>query len=249
MIIALCTIFFSLCLFIGLKIPNLKGYFGEKRVADQFEKLALEGYKILNNVLLPTKYGTSQIDHIIISPYGIFVVETKNYKGWIFGSENSDYWTQSIYGNKISFRNPIKQNYGHILALKDVLNTYTNISYYSIIVFAGSADLVNLNVKTDVIFPDELYITIMSHRGVTQLSNSDIDIINNIVDKAARKDKKFQKVHNKSIRARTTNVDRLISNGICPKCKGSLLLRKSQYGEFLGCSNYPKCRYKASIYT
>jgi DNA topoisomerase-1 len=29
----------------------------------------------------------------------------------------------------------------------------------------------------------------------------------------------------------------------CPLCGGELLLRKGRFGEFIGCSNFPKCRY------
>ena len=60
------------------------GKAGEKRVARKLDWLPKE-YIILNDIMLPTQYGTTQIDHIVVSPYGIFVIETKNYKGWIFG--------------------------------------------------------------------------------------------------------------------------------------------------------------------
>lgn len=56
------------------------------------------------------------IDHVVISKYGVFVIETKNYRGWIIGNEKSEYWTQVIYKRKERLYNPIKQNYGHIKA-------------------------------------------------------------------------------------------------------------------------------------
>lgn len=75
--------------------PDNIGKAGEKRVARKLDWLPKE-YIILNDIMLPTQYGTTQIDHIVVSPYGIFVIETKNYKGWIFGHENSEEWKQSL---------------------------------------------------------------------------------------------------------------------------------------------------------
>ena len=92
---------------------------------------------------VPTKKGTSQIDHVVVSSKGIFVLETKNYTGWIFGSENSQNWTQVIYKRKEKFYNPIWQNFGHIQALKEYLgeNTTQDIPFSSIIVFSNEATL------------------------------------------------------------------------------------------------------------
>ena len=101
--------------FIRVYKAKIKGYIGEKQVSKRLRKLNKRKYKVLNNVLLKTANGSTQIDHVVISIYGIFVIETKNYKGLIFGSENDENWTQVIYKNKGKFRNPIKQNYGHVL--------------------------------------------------------------------------------------------------------------------------------------
>ena len=79
--------------------PQNIGKRGERRVARKLDWLSKE-YITLNDLLLPTRYGTTQIDHVVVSPYGIFVIETKNYKGWIFGHENSEEWKQSLLGKK-----------------------------------------------------------------------------------------------------------------------------------------------------
>ena len=80
---------------------------------------------------------------MVVSHKGIFVLETKNYTGWIFGNENSQNWTQVIYKRKEKFYNPIWQNFGHIQALKEYLgeNTTQNIPFSSIIVFSNEATL------------------------------------------------------------------------------------------------------------
>lgn len=70
-----------------------------------------EVYRKFHNIILPSKNGTAQIDHLLVSIYGIFIVETKNKKGWIFGSENQSEWTQTIFKEKYSFQNPLRQTF------------------------------------------------------------------------------------------------------------------------------------------
>ena len=85
-----------------------KGWFGEKKT--QFNlwlSLDTKLYRRLHDVIIPSNNGTAQIDHILVSPFGIFVIETKNYKGWIYGSESQSNWTQVIYKSKHNFQNPL----------------------------------------------------------------------------------------------------------------------------------------------
>lgn len=98
--------------------PAAKGRIGEARVARRLRDGLGPEYKMLNDIYLPSREGeTTQIDHIVVSQYGVFVVETKNWTGWIFGDAASAKWTQSIYRKKSSFQNPIRQNYKHICEL------------------------------------------------------------------------------------------------------------------------------------
>ena len=110
-----------------------KGKLGERSVSKRLKRLDNNKYKVINDVILKTSRGTSQIDHLVVSNYGIFVIETKNYQGWIVGSENADNWQQIIYNKKNFFRNPIKQNYGHIKAIEENLKVNNKIEYISII--------------------------------------------------------------------------------------------------------------------
>lgn len=73
-------------------IPS-EGKVGEKVVAGKLDHLPKDQYRVLNNVTIPTLKGSSQIDHLVVSIYGIFVIETKNYNGWIYGGEHAEYWT------------------------------------------------------------------------------------------------------------------------------------------------------------
>lgn len=117
--------------------PKQKGTRGERTVATRLRQGLPEEYIILNDVYLPLADGTTtQIDHIVVSQYGIFVVETKNYSGWIFGNENSAQWTQSIYRKKSRFQNPLRQNYLHICALSERLGLDKSF-FHSVVAFTG----------------------------------------------------------------------------------------------------------------
>ena len=115
---------------------EMSGEFGERQIALILNSLPREYYHIFNDVYLYRNGTTNQIDHIVISPYGIFVIETKNFKGWIYGSDNSEYWTENMYGKKYEFYNPIKQNYSHIRVLQQALKISIN-NFIPIVVFTG----------------------------------------------------------------------------------------------------------------
>ena len=107
-------------------------------------KLPGDNYFAVENVTMPTDDGTTQIDHIYVSRFGVFVVETKNYKGWIFGSERQAQWTQQNYQTKNRFQNPLRQNYKHVKTLEDTLGLPTEV-IHSVIVFVGDCTF-----KTDM---------------------------------------------------------------------------------------------------
>ena len=86
-----------------LKSRWFKGVFGEFLVNRLLLQLPGSDYTLLKDVTLPAQDGTTQIDHIVVSKFGIFVVETKNMKGWIFGSAHQKLWTQKIYRHFINF--------------------------------------------------------------------------------------------------------------------------------------------------
>ena len=100
----------------------LKGWLGELKTKVA-EKLLLDSkvYHVFNNVLVSVNGRTTQIDHVIVSRYGIFVLETKDKTGWIFGSENQREWTQVIFNDRYRFQNPLRQNYLHTKSLSEFL--------------------------------------------------------------------------------------------------------------------------------
>ncbi len=98
-------------------------------------------YFIFNNIILPSEFSeTTQIDHIVVSKYGVFVIESKEYSGWIFAHSNRKQWTQTLPGgNKYPINNPIWQNYGHVLAIKNQLPLLGN-RIFNVVVFSGNCE-------------------------------------------------------------------------------------------------------------
>ncbi len=224
-----------------LSSPKVKGYFGEREVIRNLDKLDSTKYKVINNIMIKSSNKTSQIDHVVVSDYGIFVIETKNYKGWIVGNEYDDYWKQVIYKRKEKLRNPIKQNYGHIQALKQNLDGVDSKVFISIVTFTTKTDL-KVKTSSEVVYTMNLKKTIEKYKTKV-LSNEDKDIIYNKLLNLNIDTKENRKIHVNNIREDIRNNDGKIKNDVCPKCGGILVLRKGKYGEFNGCSNYPRCRF------
>lgn len=131
----------GICAAVALYVrsPSFKGRVGEARVARQLRSgLDTEEYKVFSDLMLTDGRGTTQIDHVVLSRYGIFVIETKNMTGWIFGSPSQASWTQVLYGHKTRFQNPLRQNYRHIKALQHVLGVDER-HMTNLVVFTGSA--------------------------------------------------------------------------------------------------------------
>ncbi|PKN40494.1 MAG: hypothetical protein CVU60_15210 [Deltaproteobacteria bacterium HGW-Deltaproteobacteria-18] len=128
---------------------SFKGWLGEFLVRQTVStQLDQDDYRQFHDVTLPTADGTTQIDHIIISEYGVFVIETKNMSGWIFGNPNHPKWTQTFGKSKNSFQNPLRQNYKHIKELESLLQIGED-KLFSVVVFTGDAEF-----KTDM--PDNV---------------------------------------------------------------------------------------------
>lgn len=117
-----------------------KGEQGEVMLRQHTDlSLAGKGYHALHDLLIPLYESTTQIDHLYVSRYGIFVVETKNYAGWIYGDAEQKQWTQVLYQQKRRFYNPLKQNETHIKALAYLLKLPME-TFHSIVVFVGEAE-------------------------------------------------------------------------------------------------------------
>lgn len=106
---------------IDIYYPKFRGFMGEFWLKLELKKLPKNKYKLLNDIMIEDEKGTHQIDHIVLSKYGIFVIEMKNYYGLIIGNQYKEKWYQYLGKNKYTFHNPMYQNYGHVKALSNVL--------------------------------------------------------------------------------------------------------------------------------
>lgn len=242
----------GLILFVGLffllrwLIPS-KGKVGEKVVAGKLDCLPKDRYRVLNNVTIPTPKGSTQIDHLVVSIYGIFVIETKNYNGWIYGGEHAEYWTQNIYGNKYQLYNPILQNAGHVCALRRILKDYEPLPILPIVAFSGKADI-KVKVKEACVVYWSQILNVINQFEEKSLTWPQVNAICDAVQ-VARKEpsRETDKRHLKDIRSACEQKYDAISSGRCPRCSGTLVLRHGRFGQFYGCSNYPRCKYTHQV--
>ncbi|MBS5776234.1 MAG: nuclease-related domain-containing protein [Finegoldia magna] len=179
-------LFLAFCVILKLLLPRLKGAMGESAVKIKLNSLDKEKYRIINNLVLENKQGntkTTQIDHLVVSRYGIFSVETKNYKGWIYGSEHAKKWTQNIYGNKTNFMNPILQNYAHIKAVESIIkDSYPDMRYFSIVAFSPEAEI-KFKVKNSVVCKISQVAKNIEELSSTEIINeTDVDSILKLIE-------------------------------------------------------------------
>ena len=193
---------------------------------------------VFNDYVLKIGDDTAQIDHIVVTRRGVFVIETKNYSGQIYGSENDREWTQVLNfgGKKNSLFNPIMQNEGHIKKLKLVLG---DIPFRSVIVFV-QANIENL--KTDKVIPINRLGQVLNS-GDEVLTEAQIVHINEVLSRRNCREQVSDVEHVNNIKVKQERV----ANNLCPYCGKDLVLKDGKYGQFLGCPNYPKCKYTKKI--
>jgi len=119
-------------------------------------------YHLMNHVTLRMDDGTTQVDHILISRFGVFVIETKDYSGWIFANAADAKWTSVHYRFKHKFQNPIRQNFRHVLAVQKLLEFVPRDAVKSVVVFCGQAEF-KTDVPAGVVDVEELISYVKQH--------------------------------------------------------------------------------------
>lgn len=244
MIVFALIILAAIKLFTLMMSPaKVKGRIGEKLVARRLASGLPPEYLIANDIYIPLPDGTTtQIDHVVVSKYGIFVVETKNYSGLIFASADAARWTQTIYHEKNSFQNPIRQNFRHICALSERLNIPRDY-FISVIAFTGDCDF-KTERPAGVVYSREAADYIRSFRKPLIKDNQIGEIADAIQAWQGTVTDKMRKTHVQNLHSRhaaTPHTDN--SSPRCPRCGAQMVLRhrKSDDGHFYGCSKYPNC--------
>ena len=235
-------IFLILVLLCFIFYKKFRGFMGEFWVKTELNKLPKDSYIILNDIMIKSSTGTHQIDHIVISKFGIFVIETKNYYGLIIGDEYKSKWIQYIGKNKYYFNNPIHQNYGHIKGLAETLHLDEN-NFISIICISNQAK-VKVTAK-NVTQLDFLNNLIQSYKK--EILDINLNEIENKIKLMNISDKTIRRNHVKNIKNTIRKNMEKEQEMICPKCGRRLIERTGKYGKFIGCSNYPKCKYTTDI--
>lgn len=228
-----------------LKSSFMKGVLGELFV-NVLAKVRLNKqiYTLFKNVTLPTEDGTTQIDHVIVSRYGVFVIETKNMKGWIFGSPQQKIWTQKIYRHTTKFQNPLHQNYKHTHTLQAALELDAD-KVFSVVVFVGDSTF-KTTMPENVVYAGG-YIRFIKSKVEPLLSDHDVLAICNKIKAGRLKPSiKTHIDHVKHIKAIVAEKQKQDENS-CLKCGKPMVLRTVRSGvnqgqQFFGCSGYPKCR-------
>ena len=259
--------------------PEFLGTHGEKLTEKELKWVNVFGRrgKTLRNLYIPKDNGdTSEIDVVYITQKGIFVFESKNYSGWVFGDEDGAYWTVMLPNReKNKLYNPIKPNRTHIKWLGNYIGS--DIPLFSIIVFSERCELKKVNVQSQdikVIQRDRTYATVREIWDTVPdvLAEEQVDALYEKLEKLTHADAAKKAAHVESIKRRyehkkpeeedvtpipvsrsyRTNINPEEEKKICPRCGRDLVLRTTKKGpnagqQFYGCSGFPKCRYTEKI--
>ena len=229
-IIIFDIIIYLVCKF---KLKDILGWAGEYHTKRALSKLPSEEYLILNNILLRQDDRMCQIDHIVFSKYGIFVIETKKYNGNIFGDRYDKYWVSK---NGKYYINPINQNYGHVKCVQKILDL-DDSQIFNIICMTG---YIKVKAKYEELADTyDIVDKIISYRNEIIPNFKELY---NIINEMNITDKKIRRRHNNEVKGyKKGNINK------CPKCGGDLIDRNGKNGKFIGCNNYPKCKYSKNI--
>lgn len=216
-----------------LKVPKVKGFLGEIKVRLIISRGKKADRYVLNNYMLIEDGRSTQIDHILINLYGVFVIETKNISGRIYGKHEDHNWTQVLayWKTKHTLYSPVKQNATHAYRVAHLLPEGTPI--YSVVVlvqnndqYVNSPDVVAVkNLKgylkskpTSISYEQmsKYYETLLLNRAKT--SNLE---------------------HKKHVKSKSYRIN----SRVCVRCGGKLIEHNGEFGHFIGCENYPDCKY------
>lgn len=227
----------------------------------------LKGHKrYIFNCYIPKENGeTTEIDVILLHESGIYVFESKNFSGWIFGNETQQYWTQTLpvgrgRSQKEHFFNPVIQNKVHLKWLSKYLNKDIN-SFYSYIIFSDRCTLKDVTIPSGQHHVINRYnilseVQLNARLNGQKLTVNEIDSLYSMLQPLTQVDEAQKLAHIEAIRKKKTSPhsSSKLNNSqvICPLCGEPLVLKTASRGaragkQFWGCSNYPKCRYIRNI--
>lgn len=229
-------------LYFYLNSPTVIGAEGERRVNSSLSrKLSEKDYILLEDLTLPTAHGTTQVDHIVLSRFGIFVIETKNMSGWIFGGKTQARWTQVMRRHKSQFQNPLHQNYQHIKVVQDLLSIRQD-QLESLVAFVGSAEP-KTEMPPNIFWSSGDLLGYIASRKTVQFTDSEVrDFARKLRSSALEANKETRRAHVQHVRDKATRKKTDVTK--CPRCGARMIERSNRKtGQtFHGCFQFPKCR-------
>ena len=242
-----------------MSLFNLNEFTGSigEQLTKYYSKFMADAY-VLHDVLIDGIDGmTSQIDLILVGSKGIYVVEVKNYSdAYIYGDGKKNKWYYYLGKNKYEIYSPLMQNKKHIKYLKEFLKDFGELPFFSIVlIICKDIKVGNINENSSELTTVVCSSLLAMKRGIKLLTQNREQVINDeekkqiydfIIDNQ-HKGKLARLIHKENVIEQNRKREELISKNVCPYCKAELILRKGKYGEFYGCSNYPKCRFTKKL--
>ena len=196
------------------------------------KQLPKDKYIVLSDIVIKTARKAHKIDNVIISSYGIFIIKYLDVKGKIYGDDRESSWIELTNNKKNYFDNPVKENHGSIRALSQLLDLDSN--YFISIICVPSDAVICTETKDKMTQVELLDDTIKTYRK-------------EVIKYGLLEIKK--KIKSSNIATESYFSSDLEEHDInsCPKCGSKLVVRKGKYGDFIGCSNYPKCKFTKEL--
>lgn len=213
---------------------------------------------ILRDVFIKTDEGnTSQIDIVMIGNKGVYVIEVKSYDNAnIYGNGKNRTWYYYLGGKRYDIYSPVIQNRNHIKHLKNLLKDFGDIPFFSgVVILCNDIKVENINADLQNTYEfvcDSMpslsrALNLVTENKPCVLSEQTKQEISKFIQANQIKDKQARKEHIEKIKTIKAEQETLKQENLCPYCKTPLVLRKGKYGNFYGCSNYPKCKYTRKI--
>lgn len=233
-------------------LNEMQGNFGEQ-LTKYFSKNMTDAL-ILHDVLIDGAENlTSQIDLLMIGATGIYVVEVKTFSNAkIYGDGKKNKWYYYLGGKRYDIYSPLLQNKKHIKYLKEFLKDFGEIPCFSILtIICEDFKISNINENEDDINTIVCSSLPAMNRGIKLIAENKPIVfseekkqeIYDFIMQHQYSGKEARIEHKEKIKEINKERDEIIKQNLCPYCKSSLILRKGKYGNFYGCSNYPKCKY------
>lgn len=229
-----------------IRTNRFKGWAGEWKIRWR-HGLRLNGrtYRALHDVTLPSRDGTTQIDHLVVSKFGVFVIETKNYAGHIYGGADDVTWTQKFYKTSHTFQNPLRQNYKHVATVAENFGVPLE-KIHSIVVFVGQGQF-KTEMPANVVHLRD-YVRLIRAKKTILLTDEQVEsLVAQIECTRLARSWATNRQHVKNLKARHEKSAQAPAGSACPVCGAGMVARVVKSGEragtrFWGCSTYPKCR-------